>query len=189
MASDPTEVPGAPASGEDRAAESAGGEMTQGGRYIPYSGGSAGWFENSGVLKSERRNNYQYHAVMDLPEVRAKLFMRWGPQEERRGGIPRKRRELPVNLLWEGSSVPMTTWDINNRGIRLQLTEAPSFSEGSELSVEVLGSPEGESRVLLDAQVIWMEEIGTTRKVWNVGMYFPNITAEAAVTLRELLEA
>ncbi len=35
------------------------------GRYIPYGGGSLGWFENSGVLKCEKGNNYKFHTAID----------------------------------------------------------------------------------------------------------------------------
>jgi hypothetical protein len=167
--------------------EAAKAETTAQGRYIPYSGGSAGWFENSGVLKSERRNNYRYQEEMERPEVRRKLFERWGPSEERRQAGPRTRRQLPIHLLREGESTPMRTWDINNRGLRLQFTEPPRLSNGDEISVELLAGPEGEVLTLLDAQVIWIEELGTTRKLWNVGLFFPYISAESAVTLNALL--
>jgi hypothetical protein len=81
----------------------------------------------------------------------------------------------------------MRTWDINNRGLRLQFTEPPRLSNGDEISVELLAGPEGEVLTLLDAQVIWIEELGTTRKLWNVGLFFPYISAESAVTLNALL--
>lgn len=167
--------------------ESSASENTREGRYIPYSGGSAGWFENSGVMKSERRNNYGFHVEMELPEVRRKLFERWGPNEERRQAGPRSRRQLPINVLRDGESTAMRTWDINARGIRLQFTEPPRLSNGDEVSIEVLGGPEGEVRTLLDAQVIWVEELGSTRPVWNVGLFFPYISAESAVVLNEIL--
>jgi hypothetical protein len=177
----------APEPTTDGKEESISADLTPRGRYIPYSGGSAGWFENSGVLKSERRNNYLYHQEMDLPEVRSRQFERWGPAFERRGGTPRKRKELPINLLREGSSTPITTWDINNRGIRLQLTEQPDMAVGDELSVELLDAPDGKVLTLLDANVTWLEQAGATRQVWNVGLFFPYISPEAGVTLNRIL--
>ena len=67
MADDPT----APVPADSAGKETPAAEETPHGRYIPYSGGSAGWFENSGVLKYERHQNYQFHREMDLPEVRS----------------------------------------------------------------------------------------------------------------------
>ena len=65
------------------------------GRYIPYSGGSLGWFENSGVLKSERVNNYAFSTVLDGDLVRAKQYVRAGMQTEKR----RSQRKEPVQEL------------------------------------------------------------------------------------------
>ena len=186
MAMDPK--PTAPAGEANGEQESISADLTPRGRYIPYGGGSAGWFENSGVLKSERRNNYLFHREMDLPEVRSKQFERWGPAFNRREGGPRERRELPINVLREGSSTPMTTFDINNRGIRLQLTEPPDMAIGDELNVELLEAPGGRVLTLLDAHVTWLEQAGATRRVWNLGLFFPYVSPEAAVTLNELLK-
>ncbi len=161
-------------------------DVTPSGRYIPYSGGSAGWFENSGVMKSERRNNYQFDKEMDLPEVRSKQFQRWGPAFDRRTG-DRKRRTVPINLLKEGSSTALTTWDINNRGIRLQFETPPALVIGEQVSVEVLDAPGGAVLAMLDAQVIWLVQMGATREVWNVGLFFPFVSAETASLLAQLL--
>jgi hypothetical protein len=185
MASDPEST--ATAGEEGGSEERIPADLTPHGRYIPYGGGSAGWFENSGVLKSERRNNYKYHEEMDLPEVRSKQFLRWGPAFDRRDGTPRKRRQLPINLLREGSSAAMTTWDINNRGIRLQFTESPNMAMGDAMSVELLDAPGGKVLTMLDANVIWLEQGGAMREVWNVGLFFPYVSAEAGVTLNQLL--
>lgn len=181
-------LPEAIEDGTEETEESISADLTPRGRYIPYSGGSAGWFENSGVLRSERRNNYLYHQEMDLPEVRSKQFERWGPTFNRRAGDPRRRKEIPINLLQEGRSTPMITFDINNRGIRLQLTELPDLAVGDELSVELLDAPEGTVLTLLDANVTWLQQAGATRQIWNVGLFFPYISPEAGVTLNEILK-
>jgi PilZ domain len=178
--------PSAPVPAEAPAQKPARSEATASGRYIPYSGGSAGWFENSGVLKYERHNNYQFHREMDLPEVRSKQFERWGPAFDRRQG-DRRRRELPINVLREGKATGLTTWDINNRGIRLQLASEPAFGKGDSVSVELLDAPGGKALTLLDAQVVWFEQVGTTRAVWNVGLYFPYVSPESGTILTQLI--
>lgn len=152
------------------------------GRYIPYSGGSAGWFENSGVLKSEQPNNYRYHVEMDRPEVRSRQFERWGPSFDRRGD-PRKRHQLPINLVRNGVRTAMTTWDINTRGIRLQLADAGGLASGENLQVELLDLPGGQPVLTLDGQVVWAREEGTTQKLWNVGIFFPSITHDEAAQM------
>ncbi|HKJ00234.1 MAG TPA: PilZ domain-containing protein [bacterium] len=183
MASDPTALETESITPDDSPAA----DLTEHGRYIPYGGGSAGWFENSGVLKSERHNNYRFHAEMDLPEVRSRQFERWGPAFDRREGATRTRRQVAINLLREGSATPMITWDINNRGIRLQFHEPPALDQGDSVSVELLEAPDGRVLALLDAQVVWVEAVGTTRQVWNLGLFFPYVSAEAAVTLKQML--
>jgi len=161
-------------------------EQVPGGRYIPYGGGSAGWFENSGVMKSEQRNNYHFDREMDLPEVRTKQFLRWGPAFDRRQG-DRKRRTVHINLLKEGSSESLTTWDINSRGIRLLLETQPALTIGEQVSVEILDQAGGTALALLDAQVIWLNQTEATHTIWNVGLYFPMVSAEISSTLRQLL--
>jgi PilZ domain len=177
-----------PAAAGETAEPKAEPEATQRGRYIPYSGGSAGWFENSGVLKSEARNNYQFQKEMDLPEMRTKLFLRWGPAFDRRQTGVRRRRVVPINLLKQGSSVAMNTFDINSRGIRLQFDAAPTLALGDEVSVEVLNAPGGAVLTMLDAQVIWQEQSsGAAREVWDLGLFFPFVSAESSALLTQML--
>lgn len=161
-------------------------EATRSGRYIPYSGGSAGWFENSGVLKSESRSNYRYHEEMDFPEVRGKQFLRWGMGTDRREAA-RRQRKLPINLVLGERSVAMTTWDINERGVRLQLTEDLGLEVGRDLTIELLEVADEASVLTLDGQVIWTEQAGSTRPVWNVGVFFPYVSAEDAAALKSRL--
>lgn len=176
-------APAAPAEGGDAAAEQT---TTSYDRYIPYSGGSAGWFENSGVLKSEQPNNYQFRVEMDRPEVRSRQFERWGPAFDRRGD-ERKRHRLPVNLVQGSTRTAVTTWDINTRGIRLQFTEPTDLKAGEQLQVELLDVPEGSAVITLDAQVVWVEESGATHRLWNVGIYFPTMTADDAAVMTDQL--
>lgn len=155
-------------------------------RYLPYSGGSAGWFENSGVLKSERFNNYRYHVEMDRPDVRSRQFERWGPSFDRRRDI-RKRHQLPINLVQGDVRTPLVTWDVNTRGIRLQFTERTNMVVGQDLKVELLDVPEGEPVLTLDAQVVWVEESGATHELWNVGIFFPTMTSADTAVMTEQL--
>ena len=161
-------------------------EATPSGRYIPYSGGSAGWFENTGVMKSEQRNNYRYHQEMDLPEVRARQFLRWGTGEERRES-GRKRRQFPLNLVLGDRTVAMTSWDLNERGLRLQYTEDLNLTLNGDVTVELLDKQDGKPRVIVDAQVIWVEIGQSTRSVWNAGLFFPYVSAEDTAVLRRFL--
>ena len=180
MSADKADAPEAPA------VEPATTDSTRRGRYIPYSGGSAGWFENSGVLKSERANNYGYAEEMDFPEVRGKQFLRWGMGDDRRSSA-RRQRKLPVNVVLGERTLAMTTWDINERGVRLQFTEDLGLEVGRDLTIELLEEAGGAPRQTLDGQVIWLEQGGSTRAVWNVGVFFPYVSAEDAATLRTLL--
>jgi hypothetical protein len=165
----------------------AGTDSTQQGRYIPYGGGSAGWFENSGVLKSEHRNNYRFRQEMDLPEVRAKQFLRWGETANRRAGSPRAERKLAINLVQGGTSRQVLTQDMTDRGVRLQFMDEANLSEGENCIVELLSPGDNAVLASLDAQVIWVEEERLKRSVWNVGLFFPHPSAESLAVLGSLL--
>jgi hypothetical protein len=165
-----------------------GSDSTQQGRYIPYGGGSAGWFENSGVLKSEHRNNYRFRQEMDLPEVRAKQFLRWGEAADRRSGSPRTQRKLPINLIQNGASRQVLTQDMTDRGVRLQFMDEANLSEGENCTVELLNPDDNAVLASLDAQVIWVEEERLKRSVWHVGLFFPHPSTEDKAALGKLLE-
>ena len=165
-------------------AEGAQVETTPSGRYIPYSGGSAGWYENSGVLKSERRNNYRYYVEMDLPQVRGKQFLRWATEAGVRGGG--SQREVSLNLVLEGRSVALTCREINERGLRLQVMEDLELAVGGTVTIEMLDAEGGTPTLVLDAEVISLASAGTMRQVWTIGLFFPNVTPEASAILRTM---
>lgn len=165
------------------------GEYQNEGRYIPYSGGSLGWFENSGVLATEKRNNYLFHTVMDPAMVRAKQVQRAGVQVEKRRSA---RREPPANLTVtvqvakEQKSLRLL--DLSLHGAKLQFTGAAiALRETEKVIVQFHDGSGGTLLLELLCVVARVEQLeGRMRTMWFVGIAFPPLTAEQAGTLRRI---
>jgi PilZ domain len=170
------------------------------GRYIPYSGGSMGWFENQGVLRCERGNNYRYRQVMDSEYVRSALFQRWGQVTDKRGA-ERIARENSVNVLMSDESVAETafqlttaggtlsgvTKDISHYGMRVQFREPVKLAKGDPVTVQLLASAGGQVALELPASVAWIKREVVVRPVWFVGVAFLELTAETERFFSEFL--
>jgi len=163
-------------------------DSTEDGRYIPYSGGIMGWFENSGVMKSEIGNNYHFHELMQSDAVRAKQFERWGERTNRRTIEKRFRKDKGVIMLVDKTEVKGTSRDISGHGVRIQFLVAANVQKGDECRIKLLETEDGPEIVELDARVVWSEKIGKIRPVWNVGMTFTSISKEQAEKIQPLLE-
>ncbi|HKI98401.1 MAG TPA: PilZ domain-containing protein [bacterium] len=171
------------------------------GRYIPYSGGSMGWFENQGVLHSERGNNYHFREVMESEYVRAALFQRWGQVTDQRAAR-RIARENSVNVLMSDEAVPETafqlsteegvlagrTKNVSHYGMRMQFDRDPHLSRGKSVKVQLLGGDGSDVVLDLPAKVIWVKREMYVRPVWFVGVAFLQLTADTESFFSEFLE-
>lgn len=161
------------------------------GRYIPYSGGSLGWFENSGVLKCEKGNNYKFYTAIDTTLVRQKLFDRWGAEVNKR--IDDRvvvDRETPVMLTWESGVAQAITKDLSSHGLRLQLSEDPDLAKGDKVMVHVKEKEDSETELMvLESEIMWTARVGKRRMVWNIGVVFSDISPEQELKLKEFLVA
>jgi hypothetical protein len=166
-------------------------ELTEEGRYIPYSGGSMGWFENSGVLKCELGNNYLYYTAMASDRVRSKQFERWGERFNRRGERRRFKRMTGVTLATGTGKrgVRGTTRDISRHGVRIQFLEEVVLSKGDDVQIKIHQDEQSDA-VVFDgpAHVVWSERIGKIRPVWNIGLTFENLSPEHEAQLKPLLQ-
>ena len=163
-------------------------ELTESGRYIPYSGGSMGWFENSGVLKSELGNNYLYYTEMASDRVRSKQFQRWGDRFNRRGDRQRIKKMIGVSLPSGRNTVRGSTRDISRQGLRVQFLEEVKLQKGDDVPIK-LYQDEQSSQVVFDgkARVAWSERVGRIRPVWNLGLTFEEMTPEKTEQIAALL--
>lgn len=162
-------------------------ETSAEGRYIPYGGGSLGWFENSGILKSEKGNNYRFHAAIDTVRVRQKLFDRWGDDVNRR--LDERvdiERETPLVLRWDSGETEAVTKDLSAHGARLQLLEDPGLAKEDKLTVEVK-QEDGEILMTLNSEIMWVARVGKRRTVWNIGVGFTDITPDDEMKLKQFL--
>ena len=159
------------------------------GRYIPYSGGSLGWFENSGVLKCEKGNNYKFYTAIDTTLVRQKLFDRWGAEVNKR--IDDRvvvDRETPVMLTWESGVAQAVTKDLSSHGLRLQLSEDPDLAKGDKVIVHVKEKEDSETELMvLESEIMWTARVGKRRMVWNIGLVFSDISPEQELELKRFL--
>jgi hypothetical protein len=159
------------------------------GRYIPYGGGSLGWFENSGVPKSERGNDYKFHTAIDTAKVRQRLFERWGDDVNRR--IETRydvTRPTPVRISWAGETQEAETKDLSARGLRLQLLQETGLKIGDKITVHIFQRPDYTQEVLtLSSEVMWVARVGKRRQVWNVGIGFVDQDETTELKLKEFL--
>ncbi len=165
------------------------GETTEEGRYIPYSGGSMGWFENSGVLKSELPNDYTFYTVMTSDRVRSKQFQRWGDRFNRRGDKRRFKRMTGVTLSLGKQRVRGTSRDVSRHGVRIQFLDEVVLEKGNVVELKMHQDEASEAVVFAcSAKVVWCERVGKIRPVWNVGMTFEGLTPEQDEQLKPLLQ-
>jgi len=159
------------------------------GRYVPYSGGSLGWFENSGVLKSEIPNNYTFYTAVDANMVRSRQY-------ERAGKLINKRRvtrkeiqpEMPIAILHGREAKPAVCKDLSVQGMRfVAINEELTFKKTDTITCRFLDKSE---RVLIElpCTVMWAEKTGRMRTIWNVGVAFPDLTAEQQATIKKIGE-
>lgn len=168
--------------------------MNPDGRYIPYSGGCMGWFENSGVMKAELPNDYTFDTVLDAPTVRRVLFEREGEAGD--AGASRRseeritvEREVHVTILHGSDSYQALTKDVSPHGLRLQfLVDIATIQKSDSCKVQ-LRREEGQDDELLEIEstVMWIARVGTRRPVTNIGIGFTQITDETQGKLTKLL--
>lgn len=162
------------------------GYDAENGRYIPYSGGCMGWFENSGVLASEEGNNYRFYTAMGSDHVRSTQFQRWGEAFNRRGSRRRVRRTLPVTVRWNGQEHEGNSKDLSTHGMRLQFLEELALGKGDEVTLGVRTSEGGAVELELPARVVWSQVQGRIRAVHNLGVMFGSLSLEQLQRLKEL---
>jgi len=161
--------------------------LTDDGRYIPYSGGSMGWFENMGVMKRESGNNYLFHTVMAGDRVRAKQFERWGQGFNRRGSNKRVRKDVAVTMITNKIKINGNTRDISAHGIRMQFFSEVDVKKGDTITIQLRQGSSKNVMVEAAARIVWIERIGKIRPVWNVGITMDNLDNEQSQVIQRLI--
>jgi PilZ domain len=158
------------------------------GRYIPYTGGNIGWFENKGVLKAENPNNYRYYSALDTPLVKATLLERTGQRADKRSA--RRQNPVPppkVLLLMGKKPTEATCKNISPIGVRIQVVESKVDFKADETLRIRLGDAKGTSGSFdIECVIKWAERAGTLRTVWDLGLEFPELTAAQASKIQDL---
>ncbi len=161
---------------------------TSDGRYIPYQGGSMGWADNAGVMKSEVGNHYKYHTMMENAEVKTAQFFRAGAEFGQRRATPRQMIEIPAILQFEDGSLTCLTHDISQHGVRLQFIEETSLYKGLQVTVQLLNQEATVSLMAILSEVVWIRSSGVTRTVWSVGISFTGLTPDQDTQLKAIIE-
>ena len=159
------------------------------GRYVSYSGGSQGWIDNSGVLKSERANTYRFFSVLDAELVRARQSQRKGNKANKRRSVRYELDPDPqVNLKWATLHKRGACKDLSDHGMRVQIVnEDLPLRKGDKVVCEILGKG-GENTLLeLPCMVMKAEKTGKLRTVWSFGMAFPALAPEQQAILADLI--
>lgn len=146
------------------------------GRYIPYSGGSAGWFENSGVMRGELANNYRFYTAVDAMRVKQRRFERLGADLARRNEQRVRARGLQVELQAGSLTFAGTLQDFSESGVQVRLAEDPGLSEGQ--SVELHVEPNSffqTSLALINAEVRWVKQVRLADDAWHVGITYGTV--------------
>ena len=158
------------------------------GRYIPYSGGSLGWYENSGVMATEARSNYRYFTAMDNDMVRAKQYLRSGLRAEKRRSVRRVLSEsLTVMIKSPKESKKMRVIDVSKNGAKIQYSgDDVTLRNSDKVTCQFL--TEGQEAPLLEltCTIVRSERTGKTRPLWNFGIDFPLMTPEQIATLNQI---
>ena len=168
-------------------------ETMEDGRYIPYNGGVMGWFENRGVLRYERANNYQLHTVIDAKSVRRKLFERLGEGDSANRRVsPRLnvKGNISVSLEWEGNKIVALGKDFSSYGLRLQIQqEEVGLKKEHIVHLKIYNEPEQRTTKFdIESQIMWIDRAGRRRPVWNLGISFPTITMDESDALKEFFQ-
>ena len=168
-------------------------DFASNGRYIPYSGGTMGWFDNSGVLICQQGNNYLFHTIWDSEEIRQKQFHRMGSSFNRRTSAKRQGTKIPVRITW-GRGKNKKSWegfskDVSMEGMRLQFREELGVQKGDVFKLEVLRREGGDAEFELESTLVWGELVGRSRPVYNMGIQFRNVKKDKKEKLRDLLLA
>ncbi len=147
------------------------------GRYVPHSGGLMGWFENSGVLKNEKANNYRFFTALDAEAVRDKLFDRWSDGENinRRASARHDlERDVRATLGWTGGTAKAKLLDFSHHGLRMQILEEEfGLQKGDETQLRLFSGPDRENAVFdINSRVMWIASSGTKKKIWSLGLMF-----------------
>lgn len=167
-------------------------ETLEDGRYIPYSGGIMGWFENGGVLNQEQGNNYRYHEVIDVNTMRQKLFERWGAGEGANRRISQRRevtKEINLTLSWSDNILEAATKDYSSHGLRLQVLQDIVLLKKGDTALLTLykNAARTETEMKVETKVMWVTRVGRRRPVWNLGVGFDDISHDEIVQLAKFM--
>jgi hypothetical protein len=162
---------------------------TQGdGRYIPYTGGSLGWFENCGVSKVELPNDYQFFMAIDSDWVVMTQLERSGMKKDRRATVRhRLNPETSVALIVGEQPHAAKCKNLSAGGIGAQvIAEVQAVYKSDPIRVQIHDKSGKNLLLELTGSVAWAEKSVQAGTTWTFGIVFPELTPEKAEMVQEL---
>jgi hypothetical protein len=158
------------------------------GRYIPYTGGSLGWFENCGVSEVEVPNDYQFFTALDADWVRLTQLQRSGMRQNKRRSVRQGLNpETTVTLIAGKQPQAAKCKDFSASGMCVQvIAEQEAVHKGDSIRVQVHDKSGRNLLLELTGSVAWVEKSGRTRTVWAFGIAFPELMSDQAARVQEL---
>ena len=122
------------------------------GTYIPLSGGIRGWYENSGVMKSETRNGYGFHGAVDGDAFKNTILERI--ETFNRRAVVRVKVDLWVGYQREASTEQQAGFclDLSVEGARLRTREALEVGDRLRITMHRTRDAVGEGVPLVSVQ-------------------------------------
>ncbi|MDH4224493.1 MAG: PilZ domain-containing protein [Deltaproteobacteria bacterium] len=157
------------------------------GRYLPYSGGSLGWFESSGMPASEVPQNYKLYTLFDSAKVRQKLFQRWGKELDRRSETRNNsKKQVGISIQIKKDTFLGVAKDYSMHGMRLQFDKQPPVKLEDDLKVNIHKGNTKDILKTLNAQVVWMTTQGGKKTTYIVGVGFASITDKESKEIQSM---
>jgi hypothetical protein len=158
------------------------------GRYIPYTGGSLGWFENCGVSKIELPNDYRFFMAVDADWVLVTQLERSGMRKDKRGTARHRLNPVATATLIVGEQPQVAECkNFSASGLCVQVTaELQAVHKGDPIRVQV--HDQSGRNLLLEqtGSVAWVESSGPSGTIWTYGIAFPELTPDQAEIVQQL---
>ena len=166
-------------------------DYSEHGTYIPQGGGSRGWYENQGVAKTEKSNQYRYQEVIDQTgyrdvDVEHKIHVNLR-------GAERKELRMQVRFSLDEHEVPQPALclDLSLTGVRIRLSRR--FRQAQPIYLTFIHRDDIQGIVTplihVQATVAWCREVDPTFKNprYDLGLEFSEMTIDIKEKVSKLM--
>jgi hypothetical protein len=158
------------------------------GRYIPYTGGSLGWFENCGVSKVEQPNDYQFFMAIDSDWVVMTQLERSGMRKDRRSTSRHRLNPETLVALIVGEQLHAAKCkNLSASGFGAQvIADLQAVYKSDPIRVQIHDKSGKNLLLELTGSVAWAEKSVQAGTTWTFGIVFPELTPKQSEMVLEL---